>query len=52
MPNGNLADIGTGVAQTIGRYFSVISVVPSSFYVVFVYIFGRVRELDASTRLE
>lgn len=38
MANGGIVDISTGVAQTIGRYFSVVSVVPSSFYVVFVYL--------------
>jgi len=36
--SGNIADVGTGAAQAIGRYFSVISVVPSSFYVTFVYL--------------
>ncbi len=38
MPNGGIVDVGTGAAQAIGRYFSVISVIPSSLYVVFVYI--------------
>ena len=37
MANG-LIDIGTGAAQVIGRYFSVISVIPSSLYIVFVYV--------------
>jgi hypothetical protein len=37
MANG-LIDIGTGAAQVIGRYFSVISVIPSSLYTVFVYV--------------
>jgi hypothetical protein len=38
MSNGGIVDVGTGAAQAIGRYFSVISVIPSSLYVVFVYI--------------
>jgi hypothetical protein len=38
MASGGIVDAGSGVAQTIGRYFSVISVVPSSLYVVFVYL--------------
>lgn len=37
MPNGGIIDVGAGVAQVIGRYFSVISVIPSSLYVIFVY---------------
>jgi hypothetical protein len=38
MASGGIIDAGSGVAQTIGRYFSVVSIVPSSLYVVFVYI--------------
>ena len=38
MSNGGIADVGTGAAQAIGRYFSVISVIPSSLYVAFVYL--------------
>src|SRR5690242_21719791 len=38
MSNAGIVDISTGVASSIGRYFSVISVVPSSLYVVFVYL--------------
>jgi hypothetical protein len=38
MSDGSIIDIGAGAAQTIGRYFSVVSVVPSSLYVAFVYI--------------
>jgi hypothetical protein len=38
MPSGSIIDVGTGAAQAIGRYFSVISVIPSSIYVVFVYV--------------
>ncbi len=37
MSNGGIIDISSGAAQSIGRYFSVISVVPSSLYVIFVY---------------
>ena len=37
MSNGSIIDISSGAAQSIGRYFSVISVVPSSLYVIFVY---------------
>jgi hypothetical protein len=38
MPDGGIIDVSTGAAQAVGRYFSVISVIPSSLYVVFVYI--------------
>ena len=38
MPGGSIIDVSTGAAQTIGRYFSVVSVVPSSLYVAFVYL--------------
>lgn len=38
MPSSGIIDVGTGVANAIGRYFSVISIVPSSLYVIFVYI--------------
>jgi hypothetical protein len=38
MPNGGIVDVSAGAAQAVGRYFSVISVIPSSLYVVFVYI--------------
>ncbi len=37
MSNSSIIDISSGAAQSIGRYFSVISVVPSSHYVRFVY---------------
>ena len=38
MTNGGIADVSAGAAQVIGRYFSVISVIPSSLYVTFVYV--------------
>jgi hypothetical protein len=38
MTSGGIADIGTSAAQAVGRYFSVISVIPSSLYIVFVYL--------------
>jgi len=38
MPNGGIADVGAGAAQAVGRYFSVISVIPSSLYIAFVYL--------------
>ena len=38
MANGGIVDVSTGVAQTIGRYFSVVSVIPSSLYVIFTYV--------------
>jgi len=38
MSGSGIIDVGTGVANAIGRYFSVISIVPSSLYVIFVYI--------------
>jgi hypothetical protein len=37
MSTGGIIDAGTGLANSIGRYFSVISIVPSSLYVTFVY---------------
>lgn len=38
MSNGGIIDVGASAAQAIGRYFSVISVIPSALYVVFVYL--------------
>ena len=38
MAGGGIADVSTGAAQAIGRYFSVVSVIPSSLYVSFVYL--------------
>lgn len=38
MANSSIIDASSGVAQAIGRYFSVVSFVPSSIYVAFVYI--------------
>ena len=38
MADGGIVDVGTGAAQAIGRYFSVVSVIPSSLYVAFVYL--------------
>ncbi|MGH3068089.1 MAG: hypothetical protein ACRDMI_05830 [Streptosporangiaceae bacterium] len=38
MVTGGIVDASTGAAQVIGRYFSVVSVVPSSLYVTFVYL--------------
>jgi hypothetical protein len=38
MSNGGIIDAGTGVANSIGRYFSVVSFIPSSLYVLFVYL--------------
>lgn len=38
MASGGIMDVSTGVAQTIGRYFSVVSVIPSSLYVTFTYV--------------
>jgi hypothetical protein len=38
MSNGSIIDAGAGVANSIGRYFSVVSFVPSSLYVLFVYL--------------
>jgi hypothetical protein len=37
MPDG-IIDISAGAAQTVGRYFSATSVIPSALYVVFVYL--------------
>lgn len=31
-------DIGTGIAASIGRYFSVVSFIPSAIYVLYVYL--------------
>jgi hypothetical protein len=33
-----MMDIGTSVANSIGRYFSIVSFIPSSLYVLFVYL--------------
>jgi hypothetical protein len=38
MADGGIIDAGTGVANSIGRYFSVVSFIPSSLYVLFVYL--------------
>lgn len=38
MANSGITDIGSSAAQAVGRYFSVISVIPSSLYVAFVYL--------------
>jgi hypothetical protein len=38
MANGGIIDAGTGVANSIGRYFSIVSFIPSSLYVLFVYL--------------
>ena len=38
MASGGIIDASSGVAQTIGRYFSVVSVIPSSLYVIYTYI--------------
>jgi hypothetical protein len=38
MPGNSIVDVSAGAAQTIGRYFSVVSVIPSSLYVGFVYL--------------
>ena len=38
MANGGIIDAGAGVANSIGRYFSVVSFIPSSLYVLFVYL--------------
>jgi hypothetical protein len=38
MAISNIVDVSSGAAQAVGRYFSIISVVPSSLYVVFVYL--------------
>lgn len=48
MSNGGIIDLSTGAAQSIGRYFSVISVVPSSLYVIFVYVLIRSGSLHHS----
>ena len=33
-----MMDVGTGFANSIGRYFSIVSFIPSSLYVLFVYL--------------
>lgn len=38
MAGGSIADVSTGAAQAIGRYFSVVSVIPSTLYISFVYL--------------
>lgn len=41
MAGTGLTDITAGTMQTIGRYFSVVSMVPSSLLVVYVYVLVR-----------
>lgn len=41
MAGTGLTDITAGTRQTIGRYFSVVSMVPSSLFVVYVYVLVR-----------
>jgi hypothetical protein len=38
MSDGGIIDATAGVANSIGRYFSVVSFIPSSLYVLFVYL--------------
>ena len=38
MASGGIIDASSGVAQTIGRYFSVVSVIPSSLYIIYIYV--------------
>jgi hypothetical protein len=38
MSDGGIMDIGTGAATSIGRYFSIVSFIPSAVYVFFVYL--------------
>ena len=38
MSDGGIIDASAGVANSIGRYFSVVSFIPSSLYVLFVYL--------------
>jgi hypothetical protein len=38
MADGGIIDASAGVADSIGRYFSVVSFIPSSLYIVFVYL--------------
>lgn len=48
MSNGGIVDVSTGIANSIGRYFSVISVIPSSLYIVFVYLLATSGALHHS----
>ena len=41
MAGTGLTDITAGTRQTIGRYFSVVSMVPSTLFVVYVYVLVR-----------
>jgi hypothetical protein len=38
---GNLADLTAGTRQTIGRYFSIVSMVPSLLFVIYVFLLVR-----------
>jgi hypothetical protein len=38
MSDGGIIDATSGVANSIGRYFSVVSFIPSALYVLFVYL--------------
>lgn len=41
MPGGGLADLTAGTKQTIGRYFSVVSMVPSLLFVIYLFLLVR-----------
>lgn len=38
MSDGGIIDASAGVANSVGRYFSVVSFIPSSLYILFVYL--------------
>ncbi len=38
MPDGGIINASAGVANSIGRYFSVVSFIPSSLYILFAYL--------------
>jgi hypothetical protein len=48
MSNGGIIDASTGIANSIGRYFSIISVIPSSLYIIFVYLLAASGALHHS----
>ncbi len=48
MAGGSILDISSGTAQAVGRYFSIISVIPSSLYVIFVYLLIKAGSWDHS----
>jgi hypothetical protein len=48
MSDGSILDVTSSAAESVGHYFSVISVIPSTLYVVFVYMLVASDSLEHS----